>query len=87
MAENIVGKGESALPAISFHFPQYLNTLLIKLDLNPFPNKQTFFFMWLQYRSFVNIAGKEDIAHNEQFLLFSQCFLPYWKTLPYFHQI
>ena len=26
--------------------------------------------------AFENIVGKEDIARNEQFLLFQQCFLP-----------
>ena len=30
--------------------------------------------MCLQYKSFENIVGKGEIAHNEQFLLFSQCF-------------
>ena len=28
-----------------------------------------------QQTAFENIAGKEEIAHNEQFLLFPQCFL------------
>ena len=31
--------------------------------------------------------GKEEIARNEQFLLFPQCFLPFWTTSCYFHQI
>ena len=29
--------------------------------------------------------GKGEIAHNEQFLLFPQCFLPIWITLCYQH--
>ena len=29
----------------------------------------------LQYKSFENNVGKEEIARNEQFLLFPQCFL------------
>ena len=29
----------------------------------------------LQQTAFENIVGKEEIAHNEQFLLFPQCFL------------
>ena len=28
-----------------------------------------------QQTAFENIVGKEEIAHNEQFLLFTQCFL------------
>ena len=38
--------------------------------------KQALVFMCLQYKSFENTAGKGEIAHNEQFLLFPQCFLP-----------
>ena len=30
--------------------------------------------------------GKGEIAHNEQFLLFPQCFLPIWRTFCHFHQ-
>ena len=32
--------------------------------------------MRLQQTAFKNIVGKGEIAHNEQFLLCSQCFLP-----------
>ena len=31
--------------------------------------------MHQQQKAFGNIVGKEEIAHNEQFLLFPQCFL------------
>ena len=31
--------------------------------------------MHQQQTGFENIVGKEEIAHNEQFLLFPQCFL------------
>ena len=34
-----------------------------------------------------NTVGKGEIARNEQFLLFPQCFLPFWKTLCHFHRI
>ena len=54
--------------------------------LDPFPNK-LWFFTGLQDKSFVNTAGKGEIALNEQFLLFPQCFLPIWITLCYFNQI
>ena len=40
----------------------------------PFP-KQALVFTCLQYKSFENTAGKREIAHNEQFLFFPQCFL------------
>ena len=32
-----------------------------------------------------NTVGKREIARNEQFLLFPQCFLPFWRTLSNFH--
>ena len=41
----------------------------------PFP-KQALVFTCLQYKSFENPVGKGEIARNEQFLLFPQCFLP-----------
>ena len=55
-------------------------------SFNSFPNK-TLVFMCLQYKSFENTVGKEEIARNEQFLLFPQCFpsflenfLPFCET-------
>ena len=33
-------------------------------------------FTFMQYMSFENAVGKGEIAPNEQFLLFPQCFLP-----------
>ena len=44
-------------------------------------------FLCLHYKSFKNTVGKEEIARNEQFLLLSQCFIPFWKTFRHFHQI
>ena len=38
-------------------------------------------------KPFENTAGKGEIAHNEQFLLFPQCFLPVWITFCHFRQI
>ena len=52
----------------------------------PFP-KQALDFMCLHYKSFENIMGKGEIARNEQFLLFPQCFLPVWSTFYRFLQI
>ena len=41
----------------------------------PFP-KQALVFTCLQKKSVENTVRKEEIARNEQFLLFPQCFLP-----------
>ena len=38
---------------------------------------QALVFIYLQYKSFENTAGKGEIACKEQFLLFPQCFLPF----------
>ena len=43
--------------------------------------------MGLQYNSFENTVGKGEIAHNEQFLLFLQRFLPFQRSFHYFNQI
>ena len=54
-----------------------------EICINPFPNKPWF----LHYKSFENTVGKGEIVHNEQFLLFPQCFLPFRRTFYHFHQI
>ena len=38
-------------------------------------------------KPFENTVGKGDIARNEQFLHFPQCFLPVWITFCHFRQI
>ena len=43
--------------------------------------------MCQQFMSFENTVGKGEIARNEQFLLFPQCFLPYLRTACHFYQI
>ena len=40
--------------------------------------------MCLQYKSFENIVGKGEIARNEQFLLFPQCFSTRSETFQQF---
>ena len=51
----------------------------IMCSREPFP-KQALVFTCLKYKSFENTAGKGEIARNEQFLLFPQCFLPAWRA-------
>ena len=52
----------------------------------PFP-KQAPVFMCLQYMSFENTVGKEEISHEEQFLLFPRYFLPFLRNFGHFYQI
>ena len=43
--------------------------------------------MCLQYKSFEDTVEKGEIARYEQFLLFPQCFLPFWRLCCHFHRI
>ena len=52
-----------------------------RIPFNLFPNNPLF------YVSFENTVGKGEIARNEQFLLFPQCFLAFWRTCCRFPQI
>ena len=49
-------------------------------------SQQALVFTCLQYKSFENTVRKGEIARNEQFLLFPQCFLSVWRTSCHFHQ-
>ena len=49
--------------------------------------KQALVLTCLQYKSFENTVGKGEFAHNKQFLLFSQCFLPTLITFCHVRQI
>ena len=69
-----------------FNPPEDKKFLSAYVLFKPFP-KQALVFTCLQYKSFENTVGKGEIARNEQFLLFPQCFLPFWGTVCHFHQI
>ena len=45
-----------------------------RTTFNPFPNKPR--FLRVCSTRLMKTLGKEEIAHNEQFLLFPKCFLP-----------
>ena len=53
---------------------------------NPFPHYDTFLTP-LGNKPFENTVGKGEIARNDQFLLFPQCFLPVRITVFHFRQI
>ena len=53
--------------------------------VNPFQNKP--WFLHVCSTSLLKTVGKGEIARNEQFLLFQQCFLPLWRTFFHFRQI
>ena len=69
--ENIAGKGDLAGNKAFFS-----DSHNVFYSVNLFPIKH-WFLKCLQYKSFENsTVGKGEIARNEQFLLFQQCFLP-----------
>ena len=51
---------------------------------NPFQNKP--WFLRVSGTSLLKKAGKREIARNEQFLLFPQCFLCIFRPVCHFHQ-
>ena len=54
------------------------------LDI-PFPNKP--WSLRVCSTSLLKTVRKGEIAHNKQFLLFLQFFLPIWRTFSYFNQM
>ena len=83
--EYIAGKGENAGYQYFLLFPSVFKSHLSRghqksglcdKKYQPFP-KQALVCMYLHYMYFENTVGKGEIAHNEQFLLFPQCFLPF----------
>ena len=69
---------EEKVAVLRYIFPNYF--------FKPFP-KQAQGFTCLQYKTFENTGGKGEIAPDEQFLLFPQCFLPIWRTFCHSHQM
>ena len=56
-------------------------------SVSPFPNKPWFLCVYNRSTSLENTVRKGEIASNEQFLLFPQCFPPAWRIFFHFHQI
>ena len=69
----------------ALHFNNLYICHPVETNFNPFPNKPL--FLLLCSASLLKTLRGGEIARNEQFLLFPQCFLPIWRTLYHFHQI
>ena len=68
--------------------PSFIRTPIIRMSRNP--NKivrERNYWTSLLQTTFENIVGKGEIARDEQFLLFPQCFLPYQKIIFEFHHV
>ena len=77
------------LPMIQDHLDRFCSAVQRcppRTENNRSP-KQALVFTCLLYKSCENTAGKEEIARNQQFLLFPQCFLPIQIDFCKFHQI
>ena len=59
---------------------------VLNLAIYPFP-KQALVFTCVQSKSFENTVEKGEIARNEQFLFFPQCFLPICRTFCHLNQV
>ena len=73
----------------SYMLPSMNSQANNSLSLNvtwPFP-KQALVFTCLLYKFFENTVVKGEIAHDEQFLLFPQCFLSICRTFYHFNHI
>ena len=55
------------------------------VGFNPFPDKAV--FKHVCSTILLKTLEKGQIAQNKLFLLFPQCYLPFWRTLHRFHQI
>ena len=60
--------------------PMVLENCRFEYYLSRFPNKPLFYV----FKSFENTVGNGEIARNEQFLLFPQCFPAFWRTFHLF---
>ena len=58
----------------------------ITCSFNSFPNNPRFLRVCSTF-VLENTAGKGEIARNEQFLFFSQCFLPFKRNFRHLQQI
>ena len=83
MVENILGTEENAGYQHFLLFPKCFQKLYssgsLKVEIvlervNPLPNKSLFLHVCNTY--LLETLGKGEVARNEQFLLFPQCFLP-----------
>ena len=84
--ENYVGNGKNSDYQHFILFPQcFLMSSSTALCFYPITLSQTSPWLYVSaYKSFENTVGKGEISCSEQFLLFQQCFLPFWKTFCHF---
>ena len=69
---------------LQYTHPIELN--VVPKHVNPFPNKPWFLSV-CSMGLLKTLREKGEIARDEQFLIFPQCFLPIWITFCHFHQV
>ena len=82
---SVNGSKELGSELVAFSILMLRTVMKKKPVLNPFPNKPL--FLRVCCTSLENTVGKGEIAHNKQFLLFPQCFLPILRTFCHFYQM
>ena len=88
--EEIISKEKDKLVAsrsstISRRQEQLQYVIAKKVSHQPIP-KPVLVFMCLQYKPLENTVGEGEISCKEKYLLFTQCFVPIWRTFCHFHQ-
>ena len=73
---------------LALHAPQKNKSLVAKDTIRGLTHSHIMtLFTPLGNKPLENTVGKGEIARNEQFLLFPQCFLPVWITFCHLRQI
>ena len=90
MLEQIIPWGRNNKTAISLFLRCFKKPFFLRLQkfviVNPFPNKLRLLCV-CNTSHFKNIVGRGEIAHNEQFLLFPQCFPTFWITFSHVYSV
>ena len=79
-SNNVVYRSQNKFQFLKSHVILSANALNITLS------QKSLGFNMSAVKVFWKHCGKGEIAHDEQFLLFPQCFLPFWITFHHFHQ-
>ena len=84
--ENDSGERSRAIMALLF-LKAFQKCETVLLFLKQFFFFFFFFFLFVCSTSLLKTLGKVEVAHNEQFLLFSQRFLPFWRFFHHFIEL
>ena len=87
MYDSFLGVSKKKGTSIMFNLPGIHATLLVGNNFYLTHSHTMTLLTPLGNKPFENTVGKGEIARNEQFLPFPQCFLPVWITFFHFREI